>query len=250
MRRCVELRTRRVGPVALTCAVLALTVPVTARQGTDRSGGSPPPTIAIVAFTNITGDPADDWIGAGIAESLVTGIPGTYAVISRARVSNAPDEGGGASANDQAQEVGRRLGARFVVSGAYQRLGEKIRITGLFVDVSTGNVVRSAKIDGALDDLFSLQDRVVEELSGPFLRAEAGPPSPQGDRNRGGPGTHTTVCRSRSAGGRGAASGVGPAGPLDARHRGQCGVLGWRGRATRHDRRSTAAYRPRGCDPG
>ena len=182
MRRCVELRTRRVGPVALTCAVLALTVPVTARQGTDRSGGSPPPTIAIVAFTNITGDPADDWIGAGIAESLVTGIPGTYAVISRARVSNAPDEGGGASANDQAQEVGRRLGARFVVSGAYQRLGEKIRITGLFVDVSTGNVVRSAKIDGALDDLFSLQDRVVEELSGPFLRAEAGPPSPQGDR--------------------------------------------------------------------
>ena len=187
MRRGVEMRTRFVGPAVLACAVLALTVPVSTRQGANRSGGSPTQTIAIVPFTNLAGDPEDDWIGAGIAESLATGLSGTYAVIARARVSHAAKEGGRAQATDKPKEVGRRLGARFVVSGAFQRLGEVIRITVRFVDVSTGAVLRSAKIDGALDELFSLQDRVVEALSGPSPRTEAGPPAPRGDRTESDP---------------------------------------------------------------
>ena len=170
--------TRLVGPVVVACAVLASTIPVSARQDADRSGGSLSQTVAIVPFTNLTEDPADDWIGAGIAESLTTGLPGRYAVISRARVSDTASEGGGAAATDEALAVGRRLGARYVVSGAYQRLGEVIRITGRFVDVATGVVIRSAKVDGALDDLFSLEDRVVAELSSPSPRAAAAAPLP------------------------------------------------------------------------
>ena len=169
--------TRLVGPVVVACAVLASTIPVSARQDADRSGGSPSQTVAIVPFTNLTEDPADDWIGAGIAESLATGLPGRYAVISRARVSDTASAGGGAAA-DEALAVGRRLGARYVVSGAYQRLGEVIRITGRFVDIATGAVIRSAKVDGALDDLFSLEDRVVAELSGPSPRAAAAAVTP------------------------------------------------------------------------
>ena len=170
--------TRLVGPVVVACAVLASTIPVSARQDADRSGGSLSQTVAIVPFTNLTEDPADDWIGAGIAESLTTGLPGRYAVISRARVSDTASAGGGAAATDEALAVGRRLGARYVVSGAYQRLGEMIRITGRFVDVATGVVIRSAKVDGALDDLFSLEDRVVAELSSPSPRAAAAAPLP------------------------------------------------------------------------
>ena len=170
--------TRLVGPVVVACAVLASTIPVSARQDADRSGGSLSQTVAIVPFTNLTEDPADDWIGAGIAESLTTGLPGRYAVISRARVSDTASAGGGAAATDEALAVGRRLGARYVVSGAYQRLGEVIRITGRFVDVATGVVIRSAKVDGALDDLFSLEDRVVAELSSPSPRAAAAAPLP------------------------------------------------------------------------
>ena len=170
--------TRLVGPVVVACAVLASTIPVSARQDADRSGGSLSQTVAIVPFTNLTEDPADDWIGAGIAESLTTGLPGRYAVISRARVSDTASAGGGAAATDEALAVGRRLGARYVVSGAYQRLGEVIRITGRFVDVATGMVIRSAKVDGALDDLFSLEDRVVAELSSPSPRAAAAAPPP------------------------------------------------------------------------
>ncbi|MCH2254834.1 MAG: FlgO family outer membrane protein, partial [Vicinamibacterales bacterium] len=171
--------TRIVGPALVACAVLALTIPVSA-QNAGQAGGSPAETVAIVPFTNLTENPSDDWIGAGIAESLATGLPGSYMVIARGRVSetaNDANRGGGTAAPDEALEVGRRLGAQYVVSGAYQRLGEEIRITGRLVEVATGAVVRSAKVDGVLDDLFSLQDRVVAELSGPSPRAAAAPPS-------------------------------------------------------------------------
>ena len=61
-------------------------------------------------------------------------------------------------------EVGRRMGAQWIVSGGYQRLGDQLRITGRLVDVTTGAVVRAAKVDGATDDLFELQDRLATEL--------------------------------------------------------------------------------------
>ena len=157
-------------PVVLVVSVLASASPVGAGQD---SGGSPLDTIAIVPFANLTGDAADDWIGAGIAESLATELPGGSAVISRARLAETAAETAGGSGESVALEVGRRLGARYVVSGAYQRLGGVIRITGRLVEVATGAVVRSAKVDGVLDDLFSLQDRVVAELSGPSPRAAA-----------------------------------------------------------------------------
>ena len=164
----------RVSQVVLVVSVLASASPVGAGQD---SGGSPLDTIAIVPFANLTGDAADDWIGAGIAESLATELPGSSAVISRARLAETAAETAGGSSESVALEVGRRLGAHYVVSGAYQQLGEAIRITGRFVEVATGAVVRSAKVDGVLDDLFSLQDRVVAELSGLPPRVAVGVPA-------------------------------------------------------------------------
>ena len=177
--------TRIVCRALLAFAVLASTIPVSARQDAGRSGGSPSQTVAIVPFANLTGDSEDDWIGAGIAESLATGLLGRFSVIARERVSNSAKKasgGGGAAATGEAFEDGRRLGARYVVRGAYQRLGAVIRITGRLVDVATGAVVRSAKVDGALDDLFSLQDRIVAELSGAPPRAAAAPSPAPGER--------------------------------------------------------------------
>ena len=98
MRSCVERWFRRVCPVVLVVSVLASASPVGAGQD---SGGSPLDTIAIVPFANLTGDAADDWIGAGIAESLATGLPGSYMVIARGRVSetaNDANRGGGTAA--------------------------------------------------------------------------------------------------------------------------------------------------------
>ena len=173
MRTSVARFRRRLSPAVLVF-VLASTSPASARQD---SGGSPLDTIAILPFANLTGDAADEWIGAGIAESLSTELPGGYAVISRARLAETAAETAGGSGESAALEAGRRLGARYVVSGAYQRLGDVIRITGRFLDVATGAVVRSAKVDGALEDLFSLQDRVVAELSGSSPRVAVGVPA-------------------------------------------------------------------------
>ena len=177
MRNSRDITTSVVRPAVLAIAVLASTIPVLAQQSAGRFDGSPAETVAIVPFTNLTEGPDDEWIGAGIAESLATGLPGRYAVISRERVSETASEsnGAGEAAPDEALAVGRRLGARFIVSGAYQRLGDEIRITGRFVEVETGAVVRSAKVDGALDDLFDLQDRVVVALFGALPGAAAAP---------------------------------------------------------------------------
>ncbi|MDP7690395.1 MAG: DUF5916 domain-containing protein, partial [Vicinamibacterales bacterium] len=165
IRSCLGVPARSLYPMVCAFAVLASTMPVSAQQGVP-----PPQTVAVVPFENLSGSPGDDWIGAGIAESLATGLPGGYPVIARAGVTDSAGEtpeGTGEEASQGLLEVGRRLGAQYVVGGAYQRVGGAIRITGRFVDVSSGAVVRSTLIDGALDDLFSLQDRLVAELSGP-----------------------------------------------------------------------------------
>jgi tetratricopeptide (TPR) repeat protein len=62
-------------------------------------------------------------------------------------------------------DIGHRLGATWVVVGGYQRLGDRVRITANFVQVATGEVRRTVKVDGRIDDIFALQDKIVFELS-------------------------------------------------------------------------------------
>src|SRR5262249_49357404 len=64
-----------------------------------------------------------------------------------------------------ATRLGREVGARWVVTGGYQRLKDVVRITARVTDVGTGDVVTTVKVDGSLEDLFSLQDRVVNDLA-------------------------------------------------------------------------------------
>ena len=151
---------------------LVAPAPLTAQrevESTPRDAG--PGRLAILPFGNISGAPGDDWIGAGIAETLMVDLQGatTVDVIAREAVSEAMRVIGFTSAvpvGDAAvPEVGRRLGARWLVTGGYQRLGDQLRITARLVDATTGAVVQSAKIDGAVDDLFELQDRLVVELT-------------------------------------------------------------------------------------
>ena len=122
----------------------------------------PAGAVAVVPFSNISGASSDDWIGDGIAETVradlqARGLP----VLGRALVGAAAGETADGGA---AMRLGRHLGARWVVSGGYQRLGDQLRITARFVDVASGVVWRTAKVDGALDDLFALQDRIVAAL--------------------------------------------------------------------------------------
>ena len=183
------LRMRAASTLAVALVALAATPALMAQQSADTPRSEAETSrVAVMPFTNLTGGAGDEWIGAGIAESLRTDLQGrpALAVVGLARIADAVravDGDARAREGDRALEVGRRVGARWLVSGAYQRLGDQLRITGRFVEVPTGTVVRSAKVDGALAQLFELQDRIVAELvdgastSGGSI-ARAPPPSP------------------------------------------------------------------------
>jgi serine/threonine protein kinase/Tfp pilus assembly protein PilF len=128
-------------------------------------------SIAVMTFTNITREPVDEWIGSGIAETVSADLKNIHGltVIGRERIYDALrnlHSSETAALDDRfANDIGRGLGARWIVSGGYQRFGEQIRITARFVEVETGVVLRNVKIDGNLPDIFTLQDRIVFELT-------------------------------------------------------------------------------------
>lgn len=126
-------------------------------------------SIAVLTFTNVTRDAADDWIGTGIAETVTADLKNVQnlAVISRGQISEQLNSMGPSdTASDQLPiEIGRRLGAWWVLSGAYQRLGERIRVTVQLTEVLTGKLIRTVKVDGRVDEIFELQDRIVFDVS-------------------------------------------------------------------------------------
>jgi eukaryotic-like serine/threonine-protein kinase len=126
-------------------------------------------SVAVMTFANITREPADDWIGTGIAETVSSDLKNIHGltVIGRARVYDAlRNLSTDAHVNDGlAIDIGRRLGATWVVVGGYQRMGPMVRITANFVDVATGELRGTVKVDGRIDDIFALQDKIVYELS-------------------------------------------------------------------------------------
>ena len=127
-------------------------------------------SIAVMAFANVTRETADDWIGEGIAETVTSDLKNVHrlAVHGRAQIFEllktlAP--AGDATDERLAIDVGRRLGAWWVVTGAYQRIGPRIRITAHVIEVLTATLIKTVKIDGRVEDIFELQDRIVFELS-------------------------------------------------------------------------------------
>ena len=150
----------------LLFATLALPYPASGRPQLDdaatSTGGDA--LVFVVPFANLAGDPADDWIGVGIAEAVAIDLQMGGARILRAAA--VPGDGG--------LEAGRRAGADRMVNGAYQRLGDLIRVTARLVDLSDGAVLQSATVTGVVADIFQLQDQVAAGL-----RAEVAAAAPR-----------------------------------------------------------------------
>jgi tetratricopeptide (TPR) repeat protein/predicted Ser/Thr protein kinase len=127
------------------------------------------PAVAVLGFTNISGHGDDDWLGTGIAETVMSdlrGLPG-LAVVAPAPVREALRRMGaeGHEADEAlAARIGRELGARWVLSGGFQRSGDTLRVTARLADVEGNRVLGMVKLDGRVDDIFSLQDRIVRDL--------------------------------------------------------------------------------------
>ncbi len=124
--------------------------------GSGELVASLPDTLAILDFRNLSRDPDDDWIGSGFAESLsadLARLPGV-SIVPREKVRAA------LAGSDGTGGVGRLLGCRWVLSGAYQRAGRRLRVTSHLEDGVTGETAASEKIDGDIDEMFTMQDRV------------------------------------------------------------------------------------------
>ncbi len=147
--------------------------PVDGSSAATAAAGAPTAknVLAVLPFSNITREPGDDWIGSGIAETVTADLKTVrgLTVLGRERVFDALRDLGSTDTGRVDErvsiDVGRQLRARWLVSGGYQRLGEAIRITARVVDVQSGSVLRTVKIDGQIGDIFALQDKIVYELS-------------------------------------------------------------------------------------
>jgi serine/threonine protein kinase/tetratricopeptide (TPR) repeat protein len=138
-----------------------------------------PRSVAVAGFTNISGNPEDDWLGAGISETLTTdaGQLEGVSIISRDRVTEILKtlaQQTGERDEHLVLRAGRELRARWVVSGAFQRLANAVRVTASIIDVASGRLVGTTKVDGSLHEIFDLQDRLVRDLA-TTLRAAVAP---------------------------------------------------------------------------
>ena len=154
----------RSGGVGLTSTGSGISATRVVKQ---RAGQS----VAVLRFNNITRKPEDDWLGVGIAETVTADLKSIegLTVIGRELIYEVLRRW---SAEHQSEfdekfatRLGQEVGARWIVSGGYQRLGELLRITARAVEVETGEIFRTVKIDGRMEDVFDLQDKIVFELS-------------------------------------------------------------------------------------
>ena len=126
--------------------------------------------LVVIDFRNLTPSAEDDWLGTGVSETVSADLAGleNVNVISRGRVHELLRRlGRDVRASDEALvlRAGRELGARWVLVGSFQRAGEMIRVTASLLDTGTGLAARTIKVDGRLDEIFALQDRLVRELA-------------------------------------------------------------------------------------
>ncbi len=167
----------------LSASVAAQSAPV----GTsERVAGRPlvlSDSVAVVPFANVSRDAADEWIGDGIAETIIADLEtlGGLSVIARTRVQAAlPARPEATLDDDLATTLGRRLDARWVITGGYQRLGDQVRITARLIDTRESNIARTVKLDGGFEEIFDLQDRIVGQLvSIDVVRSNPGASAPR-----------------------------------------------------------------------
>jgi adenylate cyclase len=114
------------------------------------------PSIAVLAFTNMSGDPGQDYFGDGITEDIITGLSRFSELFVIARNSSFQYKG----KSPDIRQVGRELGVRYVLEGSIRRAGERVRISAQLIDAVTGARRWGERYDRELKDVFAVQDEV------------------------------------------------------------------------------------------
>ena len=125
------------------------------------------PSIAVLPFTNMSGDPEQDYFADGMAEDIITALSHFKALFVIARNSSFTYKGRVVDV----KQVGRELGVRYVLEGSVRKAANRVRITGQLVDTATGAHLWADRFDGGLGDIFDLQDQVTESVVGAIAPA-------------------------------------------------------------------------------
>jgi adenylate cyclase len=125
------------------------------------------PSIAVLPFTNMSGDPEQDYFADGMAEDIITALSHFKALFVIARNSSFTYKGRAVDV----KQVGRELGVRYVLEGSVRKSANRVRITGQLVDTATGAHLWADRFDGGLGDIFDLQDQVTESVVGAIAPA-------------------------------------------------------------------------------
>jgi TolB-like protein len=128
------------------------------------------PSIAVLPFTNISGDPEQDYFADGMVEEITTALSRIRWLFVIACNSSFTYKG----QTVDAKQVGRELGVRYVLEGSVRKAGQRVRITGQLIDALSGRHLWADRFEGSLEDVFDLQDKVASSVAGviePALQA-------------------------------------------------------------------------------
>ena len=157
---------RPVDAFLLTPAALTTTVV----RGRDEALPLPDrPSIAVLPFANLSGDPEQEYFVDGVVEDIITGLSRIKWLFVIARNSSFAYKG----KSPDIRQVGRELGVRYVLEGSLRKLGPRVRITAQLIDASSAAHVWAERYDRAIDDIFELQDEITANVVGaiePSLR--------------------------------------------------------------------------------
>jgi TolB-like protein/class 3 adenylate cyclase len=120
------------------------------------------PSIAVLPFQNMSGDPEQEYFADGMVEDIISGLSRIGWLFVIARNSSFTYKG----KMVDVKQVGRELGVRYVLEGSVRKAGPRVRITGQLIDATTGGHIWADRFEGALEDVFDLQDRVTASVVG------------------------------------------------------------------------------------
>jgi TolB-like protein/class 3 adenylate cyclase len=120
------------------------------------------PSIAVLPFQNMSGDVEQEYFADGMAEDIITALSRFKSLFVIARNSSFTYKGRAVDI----KQVGRDLGVRYVLEGSVRKAGSRVRITGQLIEAITGRHLWADKFDGALEDVFGLQDQVTTSVVG------------------------------------------------------------------------------------
>jgi adenylate cyclase len=118
------------------------------------------PSIAVLPFQNMSGDPEQEYFADGIAEDVLTTLSKIQELMVIARNSSFVFKG----QKRDIREIGRALGVRFVLEGSVRKAGNRVRLTAQLIDSLNGSHVWADRFEGDLDDVFELQDRITQDI--------------------------------------------------------------------------------------